>query len=180
MVFKASVNWESQLPFIHEKGLEGWSMASLAEHYGVSRQRMKQIIDKYFPNWQAECGFIVHRRKKVEEHFQKWGDKQDTDLYRSQRFKFKTKKYNAERIGHKWDVEFGDLVWPTHCPILGLELDYFNAFRSENSPSFDQLIPGKGYTKDNVRVISYRANRIKNDGTSEEHRRIADYLDTLV
>ena len=177
MVFLKTIDWQKELPYIQDRGLNGANMTELADEFGVSRQRMKQIIDKYLPNWNNECGFAVKRRQKAEAHFKRWGNKDDSELYKSQRAKFRTKKYNAERIGHTWDVDFGELEWPTHCPILGIELDYFNSFRSENSPSFDQLIPGNGYTKGNVRVISYRANRIKNDGTAAEHRAIADYLD---
>ena len=33
-----------------------------------------------------------------------------------------------------------------------------------------------GYTADNIRVISWRANRLKSDGTLEDFIRIAQYL----
>lgn len=37
-----------------------------------------------------------------------------------------------------------------------------------NSPSLDKINPIKGYVKGNVRVISQRANWLKNDATYEE------------
>jgi hypothetical protein len=63
------------------------------------------------------------------------------------------------------------------CPVFGLELDWFAEARKENSPSFDRVDPKLGYIKGNVQIISARANRIKNDGTAEEHRLIAAYMD---
>jgi hypothetical protein len=33
-----------------------------------------------------------------------------------------------------------------------------------------------GYVHGNVRVISNRANRLKSDGTKEEHLKIAEYM----
>jgi hypothetical protein len=33
--------------------------------------------------------------------------------------------------------------------------------------------------KGNVEVMSWRANRIKNNGTPEEHRKIANYLEKV-
>lgn len=179
MSFTTRINWKEQLPVLKEKGLAGQSMVQLAEHYGVSRQRIKQIVDRYIPDWNNNYGHAVKRQEEVKQHFRKWGLKDDSDLYRIQRHKFRNKKANALHIGWTWTIEFGELLWPTHCPILGIEIDYFAESRQENSPSFDQIDAGKGYVSGNVQIISWRANRIKNDGTAEEHRRIADFLDKL-
>jgi hypothetical protein len=40
--------------------------------------------------------------------------------------------------------------------------------------SIDRIDPSKGYTPDNVWLISQRANRIKNDATPEELKLIAE------
>lgn len=179
MTFKSKVNWKEELPVIKELGSLGYSMASLAEKYGVSRQRMKQVVDKHIPEWYSCYGNAAKRQLTAKLHFEKWGVREDTLLYSAQREKFRAKASNAKRIGWEWSVNFGDLQWNTHCPILGMELDYFAETRQENSPSFDQIDAGKGYIKGNVQIVSWRANRIKNNGTAGEHRRIADYLDSL-
>lgn len=108
-------------------------------------------------------------------------DKWDKEyiLHSARKTKFTRKKANAIYTGYEWKVTFDEVIWNTHCPILGLELDYFAETASENSPSLDRIDNNKGYIKDNVHVISWRANRIKNNGTAEEHRLIADYLDSL-
>jgi hypothetical protein len=154
-------------------------MQELALKYGVTRQRMKQVLLRFIPEWGDIYGGVVRRRIKAADWYSKWGDKQDTELYKSQRHKFNRKKANAVKVGYTWTITFGELDWPTHCPILGLELDYFAETRLENSPSFDRIDSNKGYEKGNVIVVSWRANRIKNDGTPEEHRKIADYIDVL-
>jgi hypothetical protein len=92
------------------------------------------------------------------------------------REKFRAKKANAIRVGIEFTIEFGELTFPTHCPILGIELDYFSEQRTENTVSFDKINPTTGYVSGNVVILSWRANRIKNDGTAEEHRKIADFL----
>jgi hypothetical protein len=180
MPFKSRVNWKAEISNIKYHGSMGITMAGLARKYGVSRQRMKQVVDKLIPNWSDNYGFAVNRKIKAEEFGRKWDPKTKTELYRKQREKFRLKKYHAKRIGWEWSIEFQDIVWNTHCPILGVELDYFSESIKENSPSFDQIDAGKGYVAGNVHIISWRANRIKNNGTSEEHRKIADYLDSLV
>lgn len=83
---------------------------------------------------------------------------------------------------NKWTTLFDHLknTLPTHCPILGLELDYtFEGPRQDNRPSLDRINNELGYIVGNVQVISWRANRLKNDGTSHEHHLIANYLDSL-
>lgn len=61
----------------------------------------------------------------------------------------------------------------SHCPLLGIPLDWSN-YRDNggkalpNSPSLDRIDSTKGYTKDNVWVISYRANTIKHNASHEE------------
>ena len=45
-----------------------------------------------------------------------------------------------------------------------------------DSPSLDRIFPESGYTKGNVRVISWRANWIKNNSTIEEIEKL--YIDS--
>ena len=37
-----------------------------------------------------------------------------------------------------------------------------------SSPSLDRIIPSLGYVKGNIRVISFRANTLKNNATLSE------------
>lgn len=176
MTFKTAIDWKKELPVIQSLGSIGWSMAKLARKYDVSRQRMKQVLQQYLPDWQNTCGAIVNQNMKADVFFAKWGQKEKTDLYQVQRLKFRSKKANALRTGYSWEIEFGDITWPSHCPILGTELDYFAESAQENSPSFDRIDSNLGYVTGNVIIVSWRANRIKNNGTAEEHLKIAMYL----
>lgn len=69
---------------------------------------------------------------------------------------------------------------PTHCPILGIELDYFHRpggmKRSPNAASVDRTDSTKGYIPGNVAIRSARANRLKNDATAEEAYKVYKYL----
>lgn len=181
MVFKRKVHWDEELEWIKQAGKDGITYEQIGQKYGVSRERIRQVVRKHIPNWDEAHGRTTKRRVQDEQYRLKWGNKPETsvELYNAQRSKFRAKKYNAQRTGWEWSISFGDLDWPTHCPILGMELDYFAEGRQENSPSFDQIDAGKGYVKGNVHIISWRANRIKNNGTAEEHRKIADYLEKL-
>lgn len=178
MPFKSKVDWPSEIKTIKELGSQGVTGRQLAKKYGVSSQRMSQILKRYVKDWKDLYGRAVTRSIKAEEYRRKHGIKENSELYRMQKHRFSRKRANATRVGHEWSVEFGELAWPTHCPILGLELDYFLEYRAENSPSFDQIEAGKGYVSGNVQIVSWRANRIKNDGTAEEHRKIAEWMES--
>jgi hypothetical protein len=145
----------------------------------VSKQRIQQIAQK------AGIDYVFIRRKQVEKQhnekmFAKWGENwkdpewRKSAIYQRMREKFRNKK--AHTYDCEFTVEFGDIEFPRYCPILGIELDYFAQGRNENSPSFDRINPNLGYIKGNVAVISWRANRIKNDGTAEEHEKIAQFI----
>lgn len=74
-------------------------------------------------------------------------------------------KSRCKRRNIFFDLVPEDVEIPTHCPVLGIPLDKRDA---DHHPSLDRFDNTKGYTKDNVNVISFRANHLKNDGSMEE------------
>ena len=64
-----------------------------------------------------------------------------------------------------FDIEVADVHVPTHCPVLGIPLVIGEGKMSDGTPTIDRLIPTKGYTKGNIMVVSWRANRLKSDAT---------------
>ena len=175
-MFQTRINWKNEIKNLQQMSNVGGTFVTMAEHYGVSKQRIKQIFQKYHLD---HVGLKLKKSIAKKEWDLKWGNKTDSGLYDVQRVKYRAKKHNAIRKGVPFTILFGEIEWPTHCPVLGLELDYFAEVRQENSISFDQIDPNKGYVKGNVQIISWRANRIKNDGSEDEHRRIADWLASL-
>ena len=82
----------------------------------------------------------------------------------------------AERKGIDFDLDQSDLIVPPTCPVLGIELFVSGGKRTANSPSLDRIDNSRGYIKSNVRVISFRANALKNDATIEELEKIVNYM----
>jgi len=80
----------------------------------------------------------------------------------------------AKGLEHTITVE--DIHIPDKCPLLGIALkDNTGQGKGNNptSPSLDRLDSSKGYTPDNIWVISNRANEIKSNATLEELEQIA-------
>lgn len=65
---------------------------------------------------------------------------------------------------------------PTICPVLGIPLVLGQGKLHDNSPTLDRIIPELGYVKGNVKVISYKANRIKNNGTLADLEAVIRYM----
>ncbi len=92
-------------------------------------------------------------------------------------------KRRAKKRGIPFNLTIDDIHVPTHCPVLGIKLvvgtgstDPRKALIKDNSPTIDRIDPHKGYTKGNVQVISWRANRLKGDGSLDEHEKILLYM----
>lgn len=89
-------------------------------------------------------------------------------------------KKRAKQKGIAFDLVSEDLTIPEICPVLGIPLFVGDGTRSANSPSLDRFDNTLGYTKDNVRIISLRANALKNDATVEEMRLILAYMEGVI
>jgi hypothetical protein len=81
----------------------------------------------------------------------------------------------AARGGLPFTIEPGDIAIPARCPVLGILLTV--AGPRDTRPSLDRVVPSAGYTTSNIRVVSFRANRIKSDSTAAELRAIAAYIE---
>lgn len=159
----------------------------IADEFGVSRERIRQIAKLHGLHGQAmkkrkdlRANNLSIKLKEIYGQFYENGTVNKTDFLDICKHKFRQKKSVSKNKDNKeWTIQFCDVQWNTHCPILGVELDYYAESRQENSPSFDRIDNTKGYVPGNVQIISWRANRIKNNGTSDEHYKIANYLQSI-
>ena len=77
------------------------------------------------------------------------------------------------------NLDLSDIVIPEICPALGIPIKVNTEDRTkrpDGTPSIDRVDSTQGYVKGNVRVISSKANRIKQDATEAELRAIAAYM----
>ena len=100
----------------------------------------------------------------------------DPEFYKRQKLK------SAERRAKRKNIEFNltveGVVWPTHCPVFGFKLHYFlgDHMTKDACSSLDRIDSTKGYTADNVQVISFLANRMKSNATQEELEKFANWI----
>lgn len=124
-----------------------------------------------------EIGFFESQPKR------KKAEKIGLSVFRTeeqQEVKYKKKmlsgaKQRAKAKGLAFDLTIEDIIIPVYCPILGMPL-YTSELDSDCSPSIDRIDNSGGYTKDNIQIISTRANRIKSDSSIDELQRLLNYL----
>ena len=88
----------------------------------------------------------------------------------------KTILVNAKKRAAYKNLEFNitedDICINEICPVFGIIIERSDKRQKYNSPSLDRLDSSKGYTKDNINIISFRANFIKGNATFEEFEAI--------
>ena len=92
------------------------------------------------------------------------------------RYLFNQAKYRAKIRGQEFSISFEDLEFPELCPVFGFKLETTQGRRKDNSYSIDRLDNSKGYTKDNTRVISWKANQYKGNLTIQEVEQLLNYM----
>lgn len=92
---------------------------------------------------------------------------------------FMSARRRAREQSIEFNLEVKDIVIPKRCPVLGVKLKIRSGNRNR-APTLDRIIPSLGYVKGNVAVISWRANRIKNDASLEEILALGQWLRSVL
>ena len=119
----------------------------------------------YLPHHAAE------KQREAQRRFRKKIDKSDPVKAILQNMLWESRKRSKQKgWDHSLTIEDLYNLYTDTCPICGIDLlwERGHGKPKDNSPSLDRLDPTKGYNLDNVWLISYRMNRIKNDSTMEE------------
>ena len=103
---------------------------------------------------------------------------------RNRDWKFNAKKVlydNAKQRAKKSNIEFtltkDDIDIPDTCPVFGFPLKREDRKTWMYAPSIDRIDNAKGYVKDNIIIVSRRANILKKDATIDELRKLANYYE---
>ena len=119
--------------------------------------------------------------EKQKEACRKWEAK-NKDKRRKDHIKWRIKNpektlwLSARNTSRKRELEFAikstDINIPETCPILGIKLTHLLGVGRKGRPgsnhSLDRIDSSKGYTKDNIQVISDLANRMKQNASKEQ------------
>ena len=157
------MKWEDEKYTIQNMINDEMSVQQVADHYNTSRQRMYQIMTKY----------NISTPQARQDSFMLNRPPEDYWLMKTLCTKTTDKELRM--------VLFEELTpVPYMCPVLDIPLDFSSKTlrsRSDYSPSLDRIDSDKGYEPGNCAIISWRANRIKNNGTATEHKLIWEWME---
>jgi len=91
-------------------------------------------------------------------------------------------KARAKRAGIPFELtrlDISGMTVPLTCPVTGTILRQERGKRSDSSLSIDRIDSTKGYTRDNVVFVSWKINRLKNNATLDEMRKIVEFYESL-
>jgi hypothetical protein len=77
--------------------------------------------------------------------------------------------------------EYLESIATDMCPVFGIVFEWGSSklgkgYTKENCPTLDRIQPNLGYVKGNIAFLSHKANRIKDNGTMQDHYAIADWI----
>lgn len=176
----------NRLEKIKELIQQGKTYEEIGSRFNLKKNTICQIIKKY--NLPKPSQF---RKTKSQEHLDRLeasrgiAAEQYEGIPKPVRTRLGLMIQNARHRARAkrivFNLRIGDLLpYPTVCPVLGITIDYAakrTPAAPDTSASLDRLDNNKGYTKENVRIISYRANRLKSDSSIQELRAIVEYME---
>lgn len=81
-------------------------------------------------------------------------------------------KSRAREKGMEFALTVEDIKIPDKCPVFGTPFEK----GTDYAASVDRIDSSKGYTPDNIQIISRRANLLKNDGKLAEFEQLVAFL----
>lgn len=137
-----------------------------AEYYQKNKQKAK------------EQGKLWRERNKEKTRLcmKESYHRRKSDPLNIQKFLLKNAKARAIQKGIEFNLTLEDIVLPLVCPIMNIP---FNRNEKRYTYSIDRIDSSKGYTKDNIQIISLIANQMKWDSTKEERLKFAKYYLSL-
>jgi len=130
------------------------------EYNEVYNKTHKEHIKQYHKKRHTEKYSTENRRKKYINNV-------ELELYHHA--KSRAKQKNLE-----FNITKEDIIIPKECPVFGIPINFDN---KHNVPTLDRIDSSKGYIKENIQVICFKANRLKNNGTIQEFIKIISYME---
>lgn len=135
-----------------------------------SRCGIIKQLKEFDKNIRQKYGVTPHCTKcEKKDRLKRKFDDKEKELLRAAKGRARNKLLD-------FDLELTDIIIPKKCPVLGTPLKLNFGKVGHTSPTIDRIDSSKGYTKDNICIISHRANTLKSNGTLEELEAVLNYM----
>ena len=136
--------------------------------------KTKEYYKEYGHNWYENNKNSPAYKKRALAYRQKYRDRYNMNNAEwkeshAQSHLWSNAKYRAKKVGLEFNIEISDIIIPEFCPYLGIKLTSHKLKgHLDSHMSLDRIDSSKGYIKGNVEVISYKANAMKQNATSQQ------------
>lgn len=121
---------------------------------------------KRLDQWRKEYRNKSEVKEKRCGYQKKWRSKNlDWDLWHKA-------KIRSKKLGLAFNLEKSDIIIPKYCPVLNIKLEITEKTIGDNSATIDRINPEIGYVKGNIIVMSAKANRMKNNASVDEIKKL--------
>jgi hypothetical protein len=144
---------------------------------GGFRHQCRECANEYTRQWNSKNKEKVRATGRKSRHKRKTSD----PIRASLKEILNGARWRARKFSVPFALTVSDLDPPVLCPVLGMPIDYGRKQRlgpGDDSPSIDRIVPALGYVAGNVRIMSFRANRIRNNATLDDLRKLVLYLES--
>jgi hypothetical protein len=163
--------------------------------YKISKKSCKKCgtYEKYVSN--NHCVFCLKEKQRLngnkyakkyrQSHKDKINEKNKSEYDQFGKkfiyFMYMRAKKRAKEKCIPFDIELSDIIIPDMCPVLNIKFAVSNNGKGpgDTSPSLDRIDSKLGYTKENIKVISFKANRIKSDAEVADVEKVLEYMKSV-
>jgi hypothetical protein len=138
---------------------------------GGSCKKCKNIYQEKYRTENEE--FIKTRHKELRKKYYSSEKRRERYVKHIESELLNAARHRAKVKNLEFNLTKDDIIIPEYCPVLGLKLNLNDKFLT---PSLDRIDNSLGYIKGNIKVISNKANRLKNNGTVEDFEKIIKYI----
>lgn len=136
------------------------------ERYCADREKRKAQRHAYYLAHRDE---ILAKNRSPEERAK--NVLRNKDPRRKSLMALRNARMRSKKHDRPFTITLSDIQIPADCPVLHTPLMRDGVL--VGNPSLDRIDSNGGYTPENTRVISWRANTLKNNATREESQLLA-------
>lgn len=131
---------------------------------GHTRRCMTCVTEERISRREYNLNYARYKRENNREEVNTYNRIRHRNLDPKKRL-LQQARNRAKRWQIDFDIAIEDIFVPEVCPLLGIEFRAGTKYNYQHSWSLDRLDNNKGYTKNNIWVISSLANTMKSSAS---------------
>jgi hypothetical protein len=143
----------------------------MTTYYEKNKERIlaRQLIRYYQKKEEIRTKQKIYAKTDKAKQLQRQSDIKSKQA-NFENYMWRHLKNRCKKENKTFDLKVSDIIIPKLCPYLQVPLTRIlgQGKKQPYNPSIDRIDSTKEYTKDNIQIISEKANRMKQDASIQE------------